>query len=281
MSSAPTGLDLATRSWRVGSEPGISGGSGTATERVRPTLASDWASLNNKTYSEIEEHLTIVPSFIFIFSFWLLASLPEMRDSLGFIWMEGPDPLSCYLEKWPCCFGMSDLPHELFITPSRAESGVSCARPEGMDGRMLLSASSVTRWGVCPLLNIRAGQRRLWAPAWLAGRALGAPPQEAWFPWDCNTERQRRGTLHRWCPCAQPPPQAPQPSEPLWIPDRWATKYTEAKSGLIVNAAIDNCNKISTNNLITYHSTSYKKSKHNKQGELVKGTLSCMVMDGN
>lgn len=107
-----------------------------------PTQASDWASFNNKTYPEIEEHLTIVPSFILIFSFWLLAFLPEMRDSLGFMWMEGPDPPSCYLEKWPCCVGMSDLPHELFIASSRAESGVSCAWPEGVDGRMLLPTNS-------------------------------------------------------------------------------------------------------------------------------------------
>lgn len=141
-----------------------------------------------------------------------------MRDSLGFMWMEGPDPPSCYLEKWPCCVGMSDLPHELFITPSRAESGVSCTRPEGVDGRMLLptngrrtrhtvhapssspsalgsqlsahsyntkrhkdeAANTMTflhhKVGCTSPPQTGAGQRRLWAPAWLARRALGAPP---------------------------------------------------------------------------------------------------------
>lgn len=47
------------------------------------------------------------------------------------------------------------------------------------------------------------------------------------------------------------------------------SKYTEAKFGLVINATIDN--RINTNNLITYHSTSCKKSKNYKQGEPVKG----------
>lgn len=50
-----------------------------------------------------------------------------MRDSLGFMWMGGPDLMSCYLEIRLWCVGMSNLPHEHFITPSRAEWGVLCA----------------------------------------------------------------------------------------------------------------------------------------------------------
>lgn len=84
---------------------------------------SNWASFDNKTSPETGEYLMIAPCFISIFSFWPLASLPEMRDSLGFMRMGGPDPLSCYLEIWPWYVGMSSLPREHCITPCRAEWG--------------------------------------------------------------------------------------------------------------------------------------------------------------